>query len=208
MKIGVVACNMIKRELDILLANDPDITEVIYLEAALHIYPEKMKQAIIDQINAVKDQVDVIFLGYGFCQSLKGIENEVDIPVVMPQLDDCISILFTPGRYAEETRKEVGTWFMTPGWAEIGAQMVIKELHLDRAAKYGRDPMEMAKRLFTHYKRGLFIDTGVGGNEYFLGKAQSFCDDFNLKLETTTASSTILKEHLEKCKTVKVPCLA
>lgn len=202
MKIGVVACDMVKRELDTVITAVPEISEVVYLEAALHVYPKKMKERIKSEIDALKDRVDIIFLGFGYCQSLKGIEAEVDIPVVMPQVDDCISILLTPERYAEEIRKEVGTWFMTPGWAEVGADMVIKELHLDRALKYGKDPLEMAKRLFTHYRRGLFIDTGVGDEEYFLGKAERFCKDFNLTLEKTTAESTILTETLEKCRRI------
>lgn len=205
MKIGVVACDMIQRELDKLLAKIPEIEKVVYLEAALHIYPEKMKATIKEQIDAIKDEVDVVFLGYGFCQSLKGIEHEFDIPVVLPQYDDCISMLLTPERYAEEIKKEVGTWFMTPGWAEIGAHMVIKELKLDRAVRYGKDPLEMAKRLFTHYRRGLFIDTGVGDDDYFIGKAEQFCKYFNLTIEKTTAISTILEEELEKCKQVACP---
>jgi hypothetical protein len=72
----------------------------------------------------------VVFLGYGYCQSLKGFDEEFDFPVILPQVDDCIALLLTPERYAEEIKKEVGTWFMTPGWAEVGAEMVIKELHL------------------------------------------------------------------------------
>lgn len=199
MKIGVIACDMIKRELAPLIADDPDITEVVWLEAALHVYPEKMKTAIIEQIEAIAPSVDVVFLGYGFCQSLKGVEDLVDSPVVMPQLDDCISIMITPERYEAEKKVEIGTWFMTPGWAEVGAQMVIKELHLDRAARYGKDPMEMAKRLFTHYRRGLYLDDGVGDEET-RALAKEFCKDFSLRYEETTAESSILAEHLAKAK--------
>jgi hypothetical protein len=200
MKIGVIACDMIKRELDKILKDSPEITDILYLEAALHVYPQRMKETIKERIDSMKGSVDAIFLGYGICQSLKGIEAECDIPVVMPQVDDCISILFTPDRYAEEIAKEVGTWFMTPGWAEVGADMVIKELRLDRAIRYGKDPIDMAKRLFTHYKRGLFIDTGVGENDYFIERAEEFCRTFDLTLEKTTAQSSILEESLEKCK--------
>ena len=124
-----------KLELSKLLEGAPEFTEVIYLEIALHCFPQKMKEAIKEQILSIKDKVDVIFLGYGYCQSLKGIEDEFDIPIVMPQMDDCIQILMTPQKYASEIRKEVGTWFMTPGWAEAGAEMVIKELRADRVAK-------------------------------------------------------------------------
>jgi hypothetical protein len=74
----------------------PEVTEIIYLEVALHCYPQKMKEAIKEQIASIKDKIDVVFLGYGYCQSLKGIEDELDIPVIMPQMDDCIQILLTP----------------------------------------------------------------------------------------------------------------
>lgn len=202
MRIGVVACDIMKIELDKLLKEIPHITDVIYLEAALHCYPKKMKETIKENMMAIKDRVDVIFLGYGFCHSLKGIEDEIDIPVVMPQMDDCIQIFMTPQRYAAEIRKEVGTWFMSAGWAEIGAEMVIKENHLDRVVKYGKDPLEMAKRLFTHYRRGLYIDTGVGNDDYYISKANEFCGTFTLKLEKTEGTSAILEEHLEITKKI------
>jgi hypothetical protein len=197
MRIGVVACDMMKLELDKLLSKIPGITEIIYLESALHCRPKKMKETIMENMVSIKERVDVIFLGYGYCQSLKGIEEEIDIPVVMPQMDDCLQIFMTPQKYGEEIRKEVGTWFMTPGWAEVGVEMIIKENNLDRVVKYGKDPLEMAKRLFTHYRRVLYIDTGVGNDEYYIGKANEFCDIFTLTLEKTTGSSAVLEEYLE-----------
>jgi len=202
LRIGVVACDIMKRELERIFPAVPEISEIIWLEAALHCRPKSMKEVIVENINAIKDRVDVIFLGYGYCQSLKGIEDEFDIPIVMPQMDDCIQILMTPETYLQEIRKEVGTWFLTPGWAEVGVEMVIKENHLDRVVKYGKDPIEMAKRLFTHNRRGLFIDTGVGDNDLFIGKSEEFCKIFDLKLDKMTAVSTVLEEHLEKCKAV------
>lgn len=196
-RLGVIACDIMKRELAPLLEKVPCISRIVYLEMALHCYPEKMKAAIKEQIKLIKNEVDAIFLGYGFCQSLKDIEDEFDIPVVMPQLDDCIQIFMSPQKYHNEIRKEVGTWFMTAGWAEAGAEMVIKETHSDRVVKYGRDPLEMAKRLFTHYRRGLFIDTHVGDTEHYMNRAKEFCEIFDLDLETTEGSSEILEKHLE-----------
>lgn len=203
MKVGVVACDILQRELDKVIAEMPEVVEVVYLEGALHVNPLKMKETIRDEVNKLKNRVDVVFLGYGYCQSLKGLDQEFDFPVILPQVDDCIALLMTPERYAEEIKKEVGTWFMTPGWAEVGADMVIKELKLDRAARYGKNPLEMARRLFTHYKRGLFVDTGVGNDEHYLAKAGQFCKDFNLTLETTQATPTLLADWLRKCREVK-----
>ncbi|MBJ6726238.1 DUF1638 domain-containing protein [Geomesophilobacter sediminis] len=197
MRIGVVACRVLQRELEQILAEIPGVESVVYLEAALHVHPLKMKEAIREEVNAMKGKVDVVFLGYGYCQSLQGLDQEFDFPVVLPQVDDCIALLLTPERYAEEIKKEVGTWFMTPGWTKIGAEMVIKELKLERAAKYGKDPLEMARRLFTHYRRGLYVDTGVG-NEEDLVNAQKFCSDFTLTLETSTTRPTLLREWVDQ----------
>ncbi len=200
MRLGVIACSILKAELDLVMENAPEIVEVIYLDAALHVTPQKMLERLLEEITAMAPRVDAVFLGYGYCQSLRGIEEKFDFPVILPQVDDCISLLLTPKRYAEEVCKEVGTWFMTPGWAEVGAQMVIKELKLERVARYGRDPMEMARRLFTHYCRGIFIDTGVKGREAYMEKARAFCKDFNLRLETTTADTSLLADWLEKAR--------
>jgi len=189
-----------QRELTRALEGVPHVTSVVWMEAAKHIHPPRLKEAVAEQINAMKDDVDVIFLGYGHCNSLKGIDAEFDTPIVQPQMDDCIAILLTPERYAEELRSEVGTWFMTPGWAELGGEMVMKELHMDRFADMGVDPEEMARELFAHYTRGLYIDTGVGDNERFLEMAGETCKTFNdIRLETTVSTSTVLEDHLARC---------
>lgn len=199
-KIGIVACSILKHEIEKIIDGMPEVTEIVYLDGAIHVNPQKMKEAIKEQIDILKGKVDIVFLGYGFCQSLKGIEDEVDLPVILPQVDDCISLLLTPERRAEEIKKETGTWFMTPGWAEVGVEMIIKELKLERAIKRGKDPIDMARRLFTHYKRGLYINTGAGSDADNMAKAEDFCTTFNLALETCTAEPVLLKEWLERCR--------
>jgi hypothetical protein len=86
---------------------------------------------------------------------------------------------------------------MTPGWAEAGAEMVIKELRADRVTKYGKDSLEIAKRLFVHYKRGLYVDTGVGEHGHFIHRATEFCRIFNLRMEMTEGTSSALEQHLQ-----------
>ena len=203
MRIGVIACGTIRHEMSRLIDGDPDITEAIYLGSALHIHPEKMREVIIEQIDALEGKVDAVFLGYGYCQSLKGIEAVVKVPTVLPPYDDCLTIMLTPERYARELEHEAGTWFMSPGWAEVGAHMIVRELNLDGALDYDSDPMDMAKRLFTHYKRGLFFNTGMpaGQVEPYREKAKRFCRDVSLEFEETeVADSPLLREELERCK--------
>lgn len=209
MRLAVVACDMIRNEIGRLVADDPDISEVVYLEAALHIYPERMRDAIVEQVNALAGQVDAVFLGYGYCQSLRGIEELCDVPVVLPPYDDCIQFLLGPEQYRDEMAEEVGTWFMSPGWAEVSAEMIIKELKLERAARYGRDPMEMARRLFTHYRRGVFFGAGMAEDDLppYREQAKKFCDDFGIRFEERDLpESPVLRDELERAKRLARDC--
>ncbi|MCC6346669.1 MAG: DUF1638 domain-containing protein [Nitrospirales bacterium] len=202
MRIGVIACDIMQRELEKVLGGAAEVTVKIYLEYALHTEPQKLKELIKEKINAMRDDVDVVLLGYGFCKSLEGIEKELDIPIVMAQCEDCISILLTPEGRAREIEKEAGTYFLSPGWAEFGTEMLIKELHLDRVRKYGKDPYQVAKTLFTNYKRGLYIDTGVGDNDHYTSRSEEFCKDFNLTLERTVGTTSLLEEMFSECKRI------
>ncbi|MFO0753125.1 MAG: DUF1638 domain-containing protein [Thermodesulfovibrionales bacterium] len=205
MRIGVIACDVMQRELEKVLDGAAEVTVKTYLEYALHTEPQKMKETIKEKINAIRNDVDVVFLGYGYCKSLEGIEKELDIPVVMARCDDCISILMTPEERAREIEKEPGTYFLSPGWAELGTEMLIKELHLDRVRKYGKDPYKVAKTLFTNYKRGLYIDTGVGNNDHYIARSEEFCNDFNLELDKTVGTTALLEEMLAECRRIAAP---
>ncbi|WP_320056242.1 DUF1638 domain-containing protein [Desulfuromonas thiophila] len=199
-RLGVIACSALRLELENLLADVPEVSRVIFLDATLHNEPQNMRQRLETEIRALASEVDAIFLGYGFCRSLRDLEQAFGLPVILPQFDDCISLLLSPERYNEEIRREAGTWFIPPGYAMISAKMVIESLKLDRIVRYGKDPMAMARRLFSHYRRGLFIDTGAGERETLLAAARQFCDDFNLSLETTTGDTRRLELWLAKAR--------
>lgn len=199
MSIGVIACSIMRRELEPMLAATKDIARTIWIKEAEHVNPEQLRTTVQEHLNSLKDEVDVIFLGYGRCNSLDGIEDEYDLPVVHPKMEDCIAILFTPERYQDEVRNEAGTWFMTPGWAKIGLEMIHKELHLERFIEAGHDPREIARELFANYTRGLFIDTGVGDNDHYRDLAGGFCKEFNLRLEQAVSRSTVLADSLAEC---------
>jgi hypothetical protein len=216
MKIGILACSAIKRELDLVVENliktneldasDNPISKIRFLPSSLHIHPEKMRIKIVNEINAMlkEHDIDAVFLGFGRCQSLDDIEDEFDIPLVRPAVEDCINLLLTPQLFMDELKREPGTWFMTPGWADVGAAQIVRELHLDRVQQYGRDPMQIAKRLLSSYKRCLFIDTGVGEIDYYLEQAKTFCSDFDLKLEKTFGDLEILRQSLLQTLALRV----
>jgi hypothetical protein len=199
-RIGVVACEILKREIDKVIENDPDIVHKEYLDFGLHTEPEKMKYTIIEKLNALEGRVDAVLLGYAICQSLKGVTKEVKVPTVMLEGDDCIATLLTPVGYEEEKRIVTGTWFNSPGWAELGIKGAIRELHLDSMVDQGYDPMYFLRILFEGYGRCLFIDTGVGEGERFEGMSKDFAKELNLVHHSRTCSLALIEVALRDAK--------
>lgn len=190
---------MMHREIDLALKKFPEIDEVVYIREGEHVNPERLRKQVIAHLKAMKTKVDVIFLGYGHCHSLKDIGNEIDIPVVHPEADDCIAIMLTPERYDQEKAKNQGTWFMTPGWAVNGQSMMKREFKNISSHYPGMEEKEVVSQLFEGYTRGLYIDTQVGDKDYFVGKAEEMCDTLNLDMEQTVTQSTILEDCLARC---------
>ena len=200
MRIGTIACDIWKREIDAVVGEDPSIVHKEYLEFALHVDSAKLRSTVIDKVNSLQGKVDAVFLGYAICQSLKGVRDELKVPTVMLDADDCIGALLSPLRYAEEKRKVTGTWFNTSGWAEMGLKGVIKELRLDSAIEQGYEPMYFVKILFQGYSRCLYIDTGVADPEHFLRLSQEFSDQVGLRHECTSCSLDSLSKAWEDTK--------
>ncbi|OPY33410.1 MAG: hypothetical protein A4E32_00696 [Methanomassiliicoccales archaeon PtaU1.Bin124] len=199
-RIGVIGCDVIKRELEKVVANDPDVVHKEYLEYGLHIYPDDLKQKVIEKVNSLQGKVDAVLLGYAICQSLRGITEIVKVPSVMLEGDDCIATILTPQGYEAEKRKCVGTWFSSPGWAEVGIDGAVKELHLDSMVQEGYDPMFFMKMMFEGYQRVLFIDTDVGEKERFESLSRDFADRLELRYEERGASLHLFEKALQSTK--------
>lgn len=200
MRLGIVACDILKPEIEFLTKNDDDFVVKEYLEFALHANPENMREVIIDTVNKYEGQLDALFLGYAICQSLDGITNVLKVPTVMLKGADCIDALLTTSEYNDEKRKCAGTWFSSPGWAEMGVDGLIKEMHLDSVE--GVDPQYFLDILFKSYSRCLFIDSGVGNTEYYRKKSEDVAKKLKLKHECRTCGLEGISDAIARTKTI------
>ncbi|MDI3482313.1 MAG: hypothetical protein PWQ88_184 [Candidatus Methanomethylophilaceae archaeon] len=206
MRIGIIACEIFKDEIEALVDGDDDIVHKEFLEFGLHIEPEKMRQVVVEKANAIKNKVDAVMLGYCYCQSLMGVTKDIEVPAEMIHTDDCIGVFLTPIGYAEERRRCPGTWYNSPGWTTLGIDGVIRELRLD-TVKDEIDPMELLHMIFASYSRCLFIDTGAGDTESLRKRSHEFAETMDLKHEERKGSYDLLKETLKRVKTLAKECV-
>jgi len=193
MRIGIVACEVFKHEIEHLIKDDPDFVHREYLKFALHEDAQNMKRIILEKVKELEGKVDAILLGYAICQSLENVTAELNIPTVMFPGADCIDALLGTEEYKAEKKKCMMTWFSSPGWAEVGRQGFIEQFHLDSVEGY--DPQYFLDAMFDSYERYLFINTGVGDTEFFLKQSKEFADSIKLRLECRTCGLG----NIEKC---------
>ena len=207
-RIGVVACETFKQEIEHLLdGKDDDVAFKEYLEFGLHEYPEELKRVVVEKVNSLKGRVDAVFLGYGICQSLKGITSMMEVPTVMLAEDDCVGVLITSEEYEKERKKCAGTWYATPFFCEMGESWFDKKLNKELGEEQakaleaqGYDTMWFLHQLFDGYSRALFIDTRVGDREYFESLSKRFAAKLNLKHECREGTLDVLREGLRRTR--------
>ncbi len=199
MSLAVIYCPVLEREIKALVKEAPEVTHLEPMEWGLHIQPDLLLKTITEKILDLQDQAKAIMLGYGRCQAMDRLPTDFKIPVFYPDADDCIGVLLGQERYMEELKKEAGTWFLPPGWTEMGMDFIFHELQLNRINEKGIDPLQLAHRMLKDYTRALFIETeSVDNGDELLKKARKIANEFNLRLEKTEGSLTVLKETIDK----------
>jgi len=199
MKIGIVACNVLKGEIESLTKDDPDFVHREYLEFALHEDSENMKRIITEKVDGLYGKVDAVLLGYAICQSLKDIPSELKVPTVMLPGADCIDALLGTEEYNKEKKRCIGTWFSTPGWATEGVDGLIKAFRLDSAEGY--EPQFFLDMMFEDYERCLHIDTGIGKNEEYAEMSEDLADRLGLRLECRSCNGLkVIEDAIARVK--------
>ena len=198
MSLGVICCRVLEKEVRAVIQGIPEVAVLEIMEWGLHTRPELLLAALVERIRFLQDQVDVIMLGYGRCLTLDRLPDDFKVPVFYPEGDDCIGVLLSQDRYAQALLEEAGTWFLTPGWTEMGMEFIFHELMVNRLAEKNIDPLEVAHRMLKNYTRALFIDMGLGDQKRLLNKAREIAAEFHLRLERTEGSLAGLQATLNR----------
>ncbi len=210
MSLAIIYCPVLEKEIKALAQDQPEVTHLEPMEWGLHIQPDLLLKTVTERILKLQDHFKTIMLGYGRCQAMDRLPKNFKIPILYPEVDDCIGVLLGHDRYRNELEKEAGTWFLTPGWTEMGMEFVFHELQLSRIAEKGLDPLELAHLMLKDFTRALFIEMKLGDQEKLLKKAHEIADEFHLRLERTEGSLGVLegtlKRALQALTTQKAQC--
>jgi hypothetical protein len=191
MRIKVISCDVLYRELCYAAARSIHQVDVQFLTKGLHdegCRPMRLRlQAEIDKTDGPK--YDAIVLGYGLCGNGTVGLTARHLPVIVPRAHDCITLLMGSKKaYEDYFASNSGVYFRSTGWLErdYDAPQVKSELVRQRTgagydledliARYGDENGRYLYEQFTgyqsSYKQLTFIKTGIEPSENFEQKAR------------------------------------
>lgn len=167
MKLKVISCAVLERELQLCASRSKNDIEVSLLEQGLHNTPDELRrqaQEAIDQ--ADNEGFDAIVLGYGLCcRGTVGLHSS-KTQLVIPRGHDCITFLLgSKEHYREYFDSHLGVYWYSAGWIKHNDQPSrerYERVLAEYTQKYGQDNakylMETEQSWTTNYKLATYVD--------------------------------------------------
>jgi hypothetical protein len=187
MRLKLIACEVLYREMCAAVARSAEIVDVEFLPKGLHDLGGKAMtaklQECVDRVPA--GGYDAIVLGYGLCgNGLHGIEARHTV-IVAPRMHDCIGLLMgSRQRYEAYFQEHSGSYYRSTGWLERGVDLLQLAPYrsgtstdlAELIAKYGEDNgrylYEQLTRFESAYRTLTFIETGLECDSRFEEQAR------------------------------------
>ncbi|MDR2519952.1 MAG: DUF1638 domain-containing protein [Eubacteriaceae bacterium] len=205
-RLIVVACEVVRTEVDALASKSPHDIDIKYVDQGLHnVGKIKMPielQKILDEIEQAK--YDAILLFYGLCNN--GVVGlRASIPIIIPRAHDCITFfLGSKEKYREYFDSHPGTYFFASGWNEEtfrgNESLELEKMKQEYIDKYGEDNAEYLMEVLAappqHYKRLSFINTGTGSVDSYRASAKRFAEEAGWEFEEAVGETTLFQKFL------------
>jgi len=177
MRLKVIACEVLRRELYDVAARARHAVDITLLPQGLHDNSDTCRRRLQDEVNAASpDRYDAVLLGYGLCNNATVGVRAWPLPLVVPRAHDCITLLLgSKERYQRLFAEAPGTYWFSSGWIECrqkrGEPIAPRpnsglgpEYHAnwaDLVAKYGKDNARYLADFISgweaEYTRGVLI---------------------------------------------------
>ena len=176
MKLHVIACSVMTREISLVAATCENTLHLHFMEQDLHNQPDELRKALQAEIHSIEaagkygaggndGDVDAIILAYGLCSNaICGVRSRY-YPVVAPRAHDCVTLIVgSRERYQEYFDRHPGTYWYSPGWIEqtpIPGKERVERTRAEYVGRYGEENaeylMDMEQEWLRAYDRCAYV---------------------------------------------------
>jgi len=193
MKTVVIACETMRDEVLYAIKKTGVDYPVVWLEQGLHNVPERLRDSVEKALEG--SGAERALLATGFCgNAMKGIRIPVG-EIVLPRVDDCISLLLGSVRRRRQVSDEYAAYFFTEGWLRGERNIWVEHQYM--LENYGEEITEELERsMFGHYRTLGLLDCGVNPVEPLVENTRMIAEGLHLTQQVIPASVGYLEELL------------
>ena len=195
MRLAIIGCMVMNREISHLTAQSGNVVRVWWLRQGLHDTPDVLREELQHKIDEIKREnqmlpahlrMEAVVLAYGLCSNgVIGLHSR-SLPVIVPRCDDCISLfLGSAERYRKLFRELPGIYWYNNGWIEQAFTPSRENYARQRAQyaeEYGEETadylMECTNNWMGQYRHCGFITCPLGDRPDYESYARQAAKDF------------------------------
>ena len=194
MNTKILACATIRDEIEKAASEVTCDYPVIWIESGLHVRPESLRDRIQEELNKV-EHTDRILMGFGYCGNAVVGLNSRDFEIVIPKVDDCISLLLGSEENRHNCSASGAIYFLTRGWLH-GEYNIMAEYRMFQE-RYGQEAANLIfEQMLGHYKFLGIIDTGAYDLELIAPSVSEIASTFNMQTVVLRGRDHYLKKLL------------
>ncbi len=196
MNTVALACETIVDEIKRSAAEVNSQIPIRWIESGLHNSPEKLRSHLQDEIQALeRSDLDKILLLFGSCgNALLGLTS-ARCRMVIPRVDDCISLLLGGNKKRNTLSAEAMAYYLTRGWLRHENNLWNEYHYCLR--KYGSErTREIYRIMLGNYKNLNVIETGAYNLADILPQTEELAGALGLKHEIIAGSLGIIHKAL------------
>lgn len=152
---------------------------LVPVDGTLHRSPSRLRghlQQIIDGAGASR-----LVLAMGLCGGATSDLAAGRATLALPLVDDCLALLLgSQEEYRRQTGECPGTYFLSKGWLD-SPDSIVGEYERCRALRGADFARRMVRCLIGGYRRMVYIETGLPGEEEAVSRAGAFASAFGLE---------------------------
>ncbi len=185
MTTALIACRTLEDELRFAMARTGSDFPVAWLESGLHNTPNKLRARLQEELDARGEER--VLLAMGFCGNALAGVNTGAHELIVPRVDDCISLLLGSPLRRQAVSRELAAYFLTDGWLRGERNLWVEYQYC--VEKYGKETAdEINEMMYGHYRTLAVLDCGVKPAEPVMERAGKIADTLHLKLRRLDAT--------------------
>lgn len=197
MKDVFIVCRMMESEALAALRDTGKDPEVIWLEKRLHDRPETLRSALQEAMDKAEGEFapERVLLGYGFCGNAMAGLRTGSYTLILPRIDDCVTLFIGSRERKAALEGGVGTLFQTSCWSDSDKTLLAQRDAL--LEQYDEeDALDIFEAMYGHYGRIGVLDTRCYPLEPVLEETRRIAAELGFEHRVYDASNEYLRTLL------------